>query len=229
MNAARDLIDDLAVIGATIEPAGDRLILRAGPNAISAELVNRVRESKADLLATLASCTDRAEIRGEENKRNSSKPPRYSAKDRTSESFIVEWLNQHPAPSAPGRCVWCGKPEFSSAMVLPFGTEPGTHAWLHAECWPAWHRGRKAEATAALVAMGVKLPVGLKNPISGLLQPPTSSPKAPTDQAGHRTDGTDEVDVVPMSPMGPMPDASAAGEAGTISCCRLPMEGPGGS
>jgi hypothetical protein len=169
MNAARDLIDDLAVIGATIEPAGDRLILRAGPNAISAELVNRVRESKADLLATLASCTDRAEIRGEENKRNSSKPPRYSAKDRTAESFIVEWLNQHPAPSTPGRCVWCGKPELSSAMVLPFGTEPGTHAWLHAECWPAWHRGRKAEATAALVPMGVKLPIALKSQISGTI------------------------------------------------------------
>jgi hypothetical protein len=30
MSAARDLLDDLAVIGATIEPAGDRLLLRAG-------------------------------------------------------------------------------------------------------------------------------------------------------------------------------------------------------
>ncbi len=30
MNAARDLLGDLAVIGASIEPAGDRIILRAG-------------------------------------------------------------------------------------------------------------------------------------------------------------------------------------------------------
>jgi hypothetical protein len=48
MNAACDLLDDLAMIGATIEPAGDRLILRAGPTAIPAALVNRVREAKAD-------------------------------------------------------------------------------------------------------------------------------------------------------------------------------------
>ena len=54
MNAARELLDDLALIGATVEPAGDRLILRAGPMAIPARLVNRVREAKADLIATLA-------------------------------------------------------------------------------------------------------------------------------------------------------------------------------
>ena len=54
MNAARELLDDLAVIGATIKPAGDRLILRAGPIAIPAVLVNRVRGAKADLIATLA-------------------------------------------------------------------------------------------------------------------------------------------------------------------------------
>jgi hypothetical protein len=34
MSVAGDLLMDLAVIGATIEPAGDRLILRAGPSAI---------------------------------------------------------------------------------------------------------------------------------------------------------------------------------------------------
>ena len=54
MNVARDLLDDLAMIGATIEPAGDRLILRAGPTAIPAGLVGRIREAKAELLVTLA-------------------------------------------------------------------------------------------------------------------------------------------------------------------------------
>jgi len=33
MNVAYDLLDDLAVIGATLQPAGDRLILRAGRTA----------------------------------------------------------------------------------------------------------------------------------------------------------------------------------------------------
>ena len=54
MNAARCLLDDLATIGATVEPAGDRLILRAGPTAIPAALVNRLRQAKAELIATLA-------------------------------------------------------------------------------------------------------------------------------------------------------------------------------
>lgn len=71
------------------------------------------------------------------------------------ECCISEWLNQHPAPSAPGRCVWCGKAESPGAVVLPFGTEPGTHTWLHAECWPAWHQARRADAIAALDAMGI--------------------------------------------------------------------------
>jgi hypothetical protein len=137
MNAARELLDDLAVIGATVEPAGDRLILRAGPTAIPARLVNRVREAKADLIATLA---------------------RHEACEwecRTLEACVVEWLNQHPAPSAPGRCAWCGRPESPGAVVVPFGTEPGTHAWLHAECWSAWYQRRREEAVLALRGMGI--------------------------------------------------------------------------
>ena len=71
------------------------------------------------------------------------------------ECCVVEWLNQHPAASAPGRCAWCGNAESPGAVVLPFGTEPGTHTWLHAECWSGWHRARKTDAIAALGAMGI--------------------------------------------------------------------------
>jgi hypothetical protein len=55
MSTARNLLDDLAVIGATIRPEGDRLILRAGATPVPAGLVNRIRLAKAELLATLAS------------------------------------------------------------------------------------------------------------------------------------------------------------------------------
>jgi len=41
MSAARDILYDLAELGATIQPAGDRLILRAGPKPIPATLVSR--------------------------------------------------------------------------------------------------------------------------------------------------------------------------------------------
>src|SRR6516165_6715585 len=70
-------------------------------------------------------------------------------------SCIVDWLNRNPTPSAPGRCVWCGQAESRDAAVLPYGTEPGTHIWLHAECWPAWHQVRRSQATEALMRMGV--------------------------------------------------------------------------
>ena len=68
---------------------------------------------------------------------------------------IVEWLNRNPTPSAPGRCVWCGQAESRHAAVLPYGTEPGTHIWLHAECWPACQEVRRSQATEALKRMGV--------------------------------------------------------------------------
>jgi hypothetical protein len=120
MNAARELLDDLALIGATVEPAGDRLILRAGPMAIPARLVDRVREAKADLIATLA--------RHEASEQDPSGDAQRQFKFRTLETCATEWLDQHPAPSQSGRCAWCGRPESPDAVVVPFGTEPGTHA-----------------------------------------------------------------------------------------------------
>ena len=51
-------------------------------------------------------------------------------------------------------CAWCRKAETPSARVLPFGAGEH-HAWLHAECWPAWHQSRRAEAVAALTTMGI--------------------------------------------------------------------------
>jgi hypothetical protein len=82
--------------------------------------------------------------------------PRAEAEARASARCVIEWLNQYPAPSTPGRCAWCGRPESLRAVVLPFGTTSGTHAWLHAECWPVWYQARRAEAIAALRAIGIR-------------------------------------------------------------------------
>ena len=40
-------------------------------------------------------------------------------------------------------------------IVLPFGTEPNHHTWLHAECWAAWRNSREAEAIGALATVGI--------------------------------------------------------------------------
>ena len=70
------------------------------------------------------------------------------------ESRVVRWLDQHPASSQAGCCAWCGAAETAQAVVLPFGTEPGSHTWLHAECWQPWHRSRREQAVRAVNAAG---------------------------------------------------------------------------
>jgi hypothetical protein len=136
MSAARKLLDDLAVIGATVEPAGDRLILRAGPTAIPATLVRRVKDAKSDMIAILNAHNQPEEKRGPH------------------EGTIVRWLDEHPGPSPAGRCAWCGCRDLPGAVALPFGTVPGTHTWLHAECWRPWQDARRAEAVGALSRIG---------------------------------------------------------------------------
>ena len=69
---------------------------------------------------------------------------------------VVEWLNRNPAWSEFGRCLKCGRGENAGDPLLPFGTEPGGHAWVHGKCWQAWHRARQDEAIMALRAMGIE-------------------------------------------------------------------------
>jgi len=71
---------------------------------------------------------------------------------------VVEWLNRNPSRSPSGRCLGCGGSEHAHGTLLPFGTEPTGHAWLHSGCWPAWHAGRNAEAVAALESLGITKP-----------------------------------------------------------------------
>ena len=53
MSTVDRLLDNLSRIGATIRPAGDRLILRAGATGVPAELVRRIR-AKSELLAAVS-------------------------------------------------------------------------------------------------------------------------------------------------------------------------------
>lgn len=82
---------------------------------------------------------------------------REEAEARAFESCILEWLNRNPARSPSGRCLDCGGTEHAHDKLLPFGTEPSGHAWLHSRCWDAWHTGRKAEAVAALSTFGISM------------------------------------------------------------------------
>lgn len=80
--------------------------------------------------------------------------PEVPVETLTFENRIVDWQYRNPASSTPDRCLWCGQIESSGASIVPFGFEPGGHAWLHGECWPHWYRARRAEAAKALDANG---------------------------------------------------------------------------
>jgi hypothetical protein len=55
MSAAGDLLNCLAEIGASVEPAFDNLIVRAGAKPVPGELVRRLREAKAEVIASMQS------------------------------------------------------------------------------------------------------------------------------------------------------------------------------
>jgi hypothetical protein len=74
----------------------------------------------------------------------------------TFEQHIVRWLDEHPEPSEPGRCAYCGETETRARPVVPFGTVSGTHTWLHSGCWRAWRGQQRFRAVMAIG--GGKLP-----------------------------------------------------------------------
>ena len=82
---------------------------------------------------------------------------REDAEQRAFECCIVEWLNQHPEPSDPDRCAWCGSEETSEARVVPYGTNPAGHTWLHPGCWDEWYQERHRKAASALMGVGISI------------------------------------------------------------------------
>jgi hypothetical protein len=89
--------------------------------------------------------------------------PRPQAEARAFACCVVEWLNRNFDRSPPGSCLACGGADRAHDVLLPHGSEPAGPAWLHSRCWPAWHAGRRAEAIAALKAMGITAPAGFPN------------------------------------------------------------------
>jgi hypothetical protein len=61
----------------------------------------------------------------------------------------------------------CGQAEVNGAVVVPYGTQLDTHAWLHTECWPDWYELRRSQARQALTRIGLshsQTPAGLAVP-----------------------------------------------------------------
>jgi hypothetical protein len=160
--SAADALRAAQAAGITVTLAGECILLEANaePPQALLEALARHKPAILDLLTPGPDgwCAADWGAYFDERVRSSASQNRYSRTQAATVAFeccVVEWLNRHPAPSAPGRCASCGKAECPSAVVLPFGTEPETHTWLHAECWGAWHEARRMAAIAALGAMGI--------------------------------------------------------------------------
>jgi hypothetical protein len=84
--------------------------------------------------------------------------PRTQAETRAFACCVGEWLNRNPVRAPPDRCLGCGGGDHGHDPLLPFGIDAMGRAWLHSRCWTAWYAGRKAEAVAALAALGIHQP-----------------------------------------------------------------------
>jgi hypothetical protein len=106
------------------------------------------------------------------------KLPRPLAETHAFEGGVVAWLDRNPVDSPPGRCVSCGDGDgLEGPPLLSYQQKGNEPAWLHQTCWETWHKGRRTEAVAALLALGIsnpadRVPVEIESGGS-LLQPVT--------------------------------------------------------
>ena len=156
MNTARKLIDEVESAGGVIQVDDGRLKLSA-PEPLPDDLIQQLRDHKPEVIELLVgSQWGTADWLGFYNERAGilefdHELSQAEAERRAFEWCVVEWLNQHPSPSEPDRCAWCGKPG-DVGVVVPFGVEA---TWLHHDCWKPWHQQRRHEAVSALAEMGI--------------------------------------------------------------------------
>jgi hypothetical protein len=151
MNAAETL-EAARSAQVQIHVDGRDLILEA-PTPPTTELLQALAANKAALVALLNPIWGAEDWRRyfEERVQNLHSEGRSADARRLAlEACIAEWLKLHPARSRSDRCAACGDAKGQTKVLLPFGADRTGHAWLHADCWPAWYAERRALAETAL-------------------------------------------------------------------------------
>lgn len=147
LQAARDA-------GIRIKISGDKLSVE-GPARTPSDMLEQLRHHKFEIMTML-------------NASNRAWPIlmwRSLYERRLAIAFdycVVEWMDRNPVYSMPGRCLVCGAIEQPHDPVVPFGIGPIGRAWLHPDCWPAWHNGRRQAAIAALAEMEIRDHAGVE-------------------------------------------------------------------
>jgi hypothetical protein len=75
---------------------------------------------------------------------------------------VEEWTRQTIARDGNLECLHCGGGAAAGPLVHLWQGRPVAKARVHAHCWAAWRAATRAEATAALLAVG--LPTAVNSP-----------------------------------------------------------------
>jgi hypothetical protein len=163
--SAAEVLRAAHAAGVKVEVDGDDLVLEAldQPTSEILELLSRDKASIVALLRLRGDSWTAEEWRAYFDDRVAIAVRRADAEARAFDCCVGEWSNRQPIRSSPDCCCWCGGKEREGNVLLPFGMESAGHAWLHNACWRPWYQGRKAEAAAALAAIGIAAPAGFPN------------------------------------------------------------------
>jgi len=169
MNAAKELLQCLAELGATVLPSGDQLLVRAGGKPIPHDLVKRVRELKAEMrelvLAEQSGSIDqqpawwrRHYLVRTIDRRLSGYRPEGQARALAWGELLDEWRHRHGQRWPVWQCAGCGGPIAGiESLTLCDGNR------LHfdsSDCLLAFGKHWRAEAAAGLRALGLEPPPG---------------------------------------------------------------------
>jgi hypothetical protein len=167
MSAAAELLRRLSEIGATVNPAGDKLVVRAGARPVPAELVKHLRAAKAEVLAALAPTTgghDAAWWRRELTVRTLDRllgdRTRGDAERLAFNHLVLEWHRDHGASVPKWQCAGCGKP-IGGLEVLALADGNRVH-FQALDCLLRYGERWRSAATAALRSLGLDPPTGFE-------------------------------------------------------------------
>jgi len=166
VSAAADLLQRLSDIGATVRPAGDKLVIRAGLRPVPADLVKRLRVGKADVLAALVSpalLRDAPWWHREFLVRKlgwlTGNRTVIEAEGLAFQQLVLEWHRQYGTRFAGWQCAGCGEP-IGGLGSIDFQDGNRVHFDEERACLIRFGRHWRGTATQALIAMGLRPPTG---------------------------------------------------------------------
>jgi hypothetical protein len=144
----RDLLRRAGEYEVQLEVRDGRRLSITAPRRPPNPFIDELRSRKFEVVTWLA-----------EHRRDVLDVPDIWAAAVAFERAVSAFLAQYQVASSSWHCDWCGRGPTADATVLPMPIVGGDRVRLHAECWPAWYRRRRADAPAAPRSFGTPVPV----------------------------------------------------------------------